>query len=174
MPDPVAGDSVRLDLRQPPSPAELGVSPDSDTTSVFRSSGRTMLDVDIRFPGGGRLRIPAIAYHAVIAPGGASVQDNEIVVNRVEASLDAAVAVLSADADLLGLDRAEIQSFADRVEQADLSRSKVMNRVLRGHNLGYLTVETEIRVRAYALTVLINYMFNWAPAPAASPPVPWS
>lgn len=159
---PVHGDAVRLDLRRPPSASALGVPAGQSTVSFRRRPGHT-LDVDITLPDDGRLHVPAIAYDAVLAPAVAgSAQGNQVIVNRVEPSLDAGQAALVDDAASLGFDAAEIRAFVAQVRRTDLGEYGPMNRVFVGRRFGYLDpINADLRVEPNKTTVLINYELDW-------------
>jgi hypothetical protein len=166
---PVHGDAVRLDLRRPPSASELGVAAGQSTVSFRRRPGHT-LDVDITLPDDGRLHVPAIAYDAVLAPTVAgSAQGNQVIVNRVEPSLDAGQAALVDDAAGLGFDAAEIRAFVAQVRRTDLTTYGPMNRVFVGRRFGYLDpINADLRVEPDKATVLINYELDWPARATAS------
>jgi hypothetical protein len=161
----VVNDEAHLDLRTPPTREQLGVEPGADSASYVRSSGDVTIDVDLTLPEGGRLHVPAIALHAAFS----DIIGNEIVVNRVEPSLDAAERAVLDSGDL-GLDVQRVRSVvaAWRHGERDLGTANVF----RGGRFGYLGIEVEMRPNGAGGTVLINYTVSWPGAAGSSSPSP--
>ena len=135
--------------------------------SYSRSSGDVTIDVDLRLPEDGRLHVPAIALHAAFS----DLIDNEIVVNRVEPSLDDAERVVLADAAVLGLDAAWVREVVADWRRAERTGGfRVPGQVFRGGQFGYLGLEVEMRPDEQNGTVLINYTVSWSTSTDASTP----
>jgi hypothetical protein len=165
--DAVIDDQAHLDLREPPGPEDLGVEPGRDSVSYGRSSGDVTIDVDLRLPADGRLHVPAIALHAAFS----DIIGNEIVVNRVEPSLDDAERVVLADAEALGLDAASVREVVADWRRAETDGGfRLPGYVFRGRQFGYLGLEVEMRPNEPNGTVLINYTLSWSTSTDASTP----
>jgi hypothetical protein len=118
-PDPVprgplvAQDVVRLDLREPPTREEAGFAEGRNSLILERVGDA--IDVEITLPTG-VLKTEAFAVNLLgplgDAPGGRAFQ---VGLNRRLPDLDAVRTELLEEAEVLGLDAAEIQAFVDQV-----------------------------------------------------------
>jgi hypothetical protein len=111
--------AITLDLRQPPTRADLGVTGGSNDRAYQQEAGRPPIATTVELPTG-TLRAPAFAVSASGDDSTPAGRQNprppqRITVERVFGTAAEAADSLTADAALLGLDRADLEALLFRV-----------------------------------------------------------
>jgi hypothetical protein len=150
----VAQDVVRLDLREPPTREEAGFAEGRNSLILERVGDA--IDVEITLPGG-VLKTEAFGVNLLgplgEAPGGRAF---EVGLNRRLPDVGTVRTELLEEADVLGLDPADIQLFADEVGNPP---SDIDNRVLAGTHPQPPEIPVEVRYSNAGGGWVLNYSF---------------
>jgi len=156
------GNAVTLDLRHPPTRAEIGFPDGSNQRAYQQPAGQPPIDATVLLPAG-TLRTPAFVVSAdgndSTPAGTRNVRAPErITLERGFGSAAEAAASLTADAALLGLDRADLETLLSRVARG---RPPAMPQQgsLDGFVDGWLAASVEV-VGDEDGTVQVNYTFT--------------
>jgi hypothetical protein len=155
----VAQDVVRLDLREPPTREEAGFAEGRNSLLLERVGDA--IDVEITLPTG---VLKTDAFGIVLAgPTGETAGDYavEVVLNRRLPDLDAVRTELLEEAEVLGLDAAEIRGF---VEQVGTPPSASDNRVLTSKSPQEPAIYVEARYDETEQDWGVNYSFSFRDA----------
>lgn len=148
----VAEDVVRLDLRDAPTREEAGFAEGRDSLVLERVGDA--IDTEVVLPGG-TLRLDAFGVVLSGAPGERAVERVGLVVlNRRLPGRSAVAEALAAEAELLGLDRAAVERWADEPAAADEPQ-----RVFEGPQDAVPAVSAEARPSSSDDSWTINYVF---------------
>ena len=151
----VAEDVVRLDLREPPTREEAGFADGRDSLVLERVG--EAIDVEITLPSG-VLKTEAFGVVLSGLPGQTQTDAARMVVlNRRLADIDAVRSELLEEADVLGLDPAAIQSFAEQVGDPP---SDTDNRVLNADPARLPQAYVEVR-HSSAEGWVLTYSFTF-------------
>lgn len=171
MSQPIAGDpgdtivrdnAITLDLRHRPTRADLGVPAGHNDRSYQREPGRGDLETTVLLPTG-TLRAPAFVVTASgddYTPAGVAHerQPARIQVQRVFGSAAEAADSLTADAALLGLDRADLELLLTRVDQGR-PPALPQHGTLTGFVRDWLSVSVDV-IGHEDPSVQVNYVFG--------------
>jgi hypothetical protein len=152
----VAQDIVRLDLREPPTREEAGFA-EGRNSLILERVGEA-IDVEITLPTG---VLKTDAFGVVLAgPVGETAAQHavEVVLNRRLPDLDAVQSELMEEAEVLGLDAAEIQAFVDEVGTPPSASD---NRVLTGKSPQEPVIYVEARYDDDEQDWGLNYSFTF-------------
>jgi hypothetical protein len=152
----VAQDVVRLDLSEPPTREEAGFAEGRNSLILERVGDA--IDVELTLPTG---VLKTDAFGVVLAePVGETAADHavEVVLNRRLPDLDAVRSELLEEADVLGLDPADIERFADEVANPP---SDTDNRVLTGTHPQPPETSVEARYSNAGGGWVLNYSFSF-------------
>jgi hypothetical protein len=154
------GNAITLDLRRPPTRADVGFTEGRNDRSYQREGPD--LETTVLLPGG-VLRAPAFVVSADgndYTPAGRTQprQPERIVVERVFGSAAEAADSLTADAALLGLDRADLALLLSRVD-AGKPPAMPQHGSLRGFVHGWLAVSVDV-IGQDDPSVQVNYVFT--------------
>jgi hypothetical protein len=155
----VAQDVVRLDLREPPTREEAGFAEGRNSLLLERVGDA--IDVEIILPAG---VLKTDAFGVVLAgPTGetAGAYAVEVVLNRRLPDLDALQRELMEEAEVLGLDAAEIRAFVDQVGTPPSASD---NRVLTGKSTEEPAIYVEARYDETVQDWGLNYSFTFPDA----------
>jgi hypothetical protein len=152
----VAQDVVRLDLREPPTREEAGFAEGRNSLILERVGDA--IDVELTLPTG---VLKTEAFGVVLAgPVGETAGDHavEVVLNRRLPDLDTVQRELMEEAEVLGLDAAEIRAFVDQVGTPPSASD---DRVLTGRSPQGPAIYVEARYDEDEQDWGLNYSFTF-------------
>jgi hypothetical protein len=155
----IAQDVVRLDLREPPTREEAGFAEVRNSLILERVGDA--IDVEITLPTG---VLKTEAFGVVLAgPVGETAADHaaEVALNRRPPDLDAVRTELMEEAEVLGLDTAEIRAFIDQVGTPPNASD---NEVLTGRSPQEPAIYVEARYDETEQDWGLNYSFTFPSA----------